>query len=820
MPEFTYPGVYNEERGRRLAPVQGVSTSNFGVVGMAERGPEDVATLSVSFAQFQEKFGDFITDSILATQVYAFFANEGRRTYVVRVCRSDAARSTGKLENDIDRELMLTGDGVKIAYDSVIGPEPDLQNPEVKPGSLSIIYDQNLPPVVAEVLYVAPPIVPLSHVFQTVRFPIIRPAVATLLLSWMSGAVPVTARIVGAATDDILTIVSVGTGLPMGFIDMEKGLIVADFALEPIDPVTNVTADYIPMDRKTITDDGAGILVGDVAPGNNRVDYAGTQLWSNFTPGAVQFQCLAAAFMSLGSKVRATYVQYMADIQASWRGAAGNSITTKLKGSEGSYDRDLGSYASFDVETWYNDPMEGANVLKETFTGLVFDDATDPNDFMSVINDAYKGSDWFDVVSVTNDDPGGLQGIRVEDEVIGGGDGAITSIGPVFILRPGIEPWTVSIEFTSGGVVHTLTDDGSGNLGDGGTGILDTLATNVVDYTLGVVQFTLAAGNFFDRLTFVTIGYSLVPMDGDDEIYTMTGGSDGVNPLSRAQISSPTLEAQNKGLYALNVPDEMMQVGVPDFAGDVVIAGDQLDWAARVKDKFIILTTPYGLTPQQAKDYKRFTLNRNDTYGALYYPWVGLIDPITDTETFQPAIGHLAGVIARTDTSKNVSKAPAGVDDGRLAFTTSLEYNMALEEIGTLNPIGVNSLYESEYTGRVVWGARTLGVNTEFRYIQARRLFMFVEKSVYKSMWGFVFDTISNMLFQRVTNATEGFLSGLLSLGYFPTGTPGQAYALVCNSSNNSAATLASGLVICDVYLATSTPGEFLLFRYQQLVTT
>ena len=96
---------------------------------------------------------------------------------------------------------------------------------------------------------------------------------------------------------------------------------------------------------------------------------------------------------------------------------------------------------------------------------------------------------------------------------------------------------------------------------------------------------------------------------------------------------------------------------------------------------------------------------------------------------------------------------------------------------------------------------------------------MFVEKSVYKSTWGFVFETISAALYDRITNLVEGFLGGLVSLGYFPTGIPSQAFLVVCDSSNNTQALVDQGIVRCDIYLAPTTPGEFILFRFQQFVT-
>jgi hypothetical protein len=117
------------------------------------------------------------------------------------------------------------------------------------------IEDMDGTPVVGEVKYTAPAAaVPTMFAWRLDSYPVMRPAVPTLFLTWTSGGVTKTARISGAVTDNLLPIVSVGTGLPMGFVDCESGYVLVDFAAEPIDPSTavplftsEVTADYVPM---------------------------------------------------------------------------------------------------------------------------------------------------------------------------------------------------------------------------------------------------------------------------------------------------------------------------------------------------------------------------------------------------------------------------------------------------------------------------------------------------------------------------------------------------------------------------------------------
>ena len=91
MPFYATPGVYVEEVPSASKPIEGVGTSTSGMVGVTERGPENVATFVDSFADFQRQFGgrlDYHSYGkcwYLPHAVEGFFTNGGKRLYVVRV---------------------------------------------------------------------------------------------------------------------------------------------------------------------------------------------------------------------------------------------------------------------------------------------------------------------------------------------------------------------------------------------------------------------------------------------------------------------------------------------------------------------------------------------------------------------------------------------------------------------------------------------------------------------------------------------------------------------------------------------------------------
>jgi phage tail sheath protein FI len=183
-----------------------------------------------------------------------------------------------------------------------------------------------------------------------------------------------------------------------------------------------------------------------------------------------------------------------------------------------------------------------------------------------------------------------------------------------------------------------------------------------------------------------------------------------------------------------------------------------------------------------------------------------------------PPSGHVSGVYARTDSVRNVAKAPAGISDGRLVGTIGYERTVSESDRDTVYPARINPLIAERQTGRCVWGARTLSLDKRWRYIQARRFFLFVEKSVFTSSWWSVFENIGPELFSRIQTNVRGFLRGLLSQGYFPTKKEEDAFLVVVDSTNNDDTSADNGEVIIDTFLAVNKPGEFIRFRFRQKI--
>jgi phage tail sheath protein FI len=270
-----------------------------------------------------------------------------------------------------------------------------------------------------------------------------------------------------------------------------------------------------------------------------------------------------------------------------------------------------------------------------------------------------------------------------------------------------------------------------------------------------------------------------------------------------------------------------MQVIVPDFAGDTTVTGDLLDYAQdRVNspsggDRFIILTVPKGSSATDAVDWFRTKLGRFSDYAALYWPWVNISDPLANGRKLtMPVLGHIAGIYARTDVNRNVGKAPGGTVDGALSFLTGLEIVPTQGERDVVYTNKINPLISSPQTGLAVWGVRTISIQSQWRYINARRLFMFLEKSIFNSTFWIVFENNGPGLWARIQAQITGFLLGLFNDGYFAGVTPDQAFFVTVDDTNNTPATIDAGQVIIDIGVAPNKPAEFVRFRFAQITAS
>jgi uncharacterized protein len=282
--------------------------------------------------------------------------------------------------------------------------------------------------------------------------------------------------------------------------------------------------------------------------------------------------------------------------------------------------------------------------------------------------------------------------------------------------------------------------------------------------------------------------------------------------------------AKRSGVEGLEVLDDATMVLVPDLM--TVMPGEKLNLdlvkavqglmiahCERLGDRVAILDAPPNMTPQEIKNWRMNVAGFDSSYAALYYPWITVMDPVLNKPIQIPPCGHMAGIWARSDNTRGVHKAPANeVVQG--ALTTV--YQTTKGEQDTLNPIGVNCIRAFPGRGIRVWGARTLSSNPSWRYINVRRLFNYVEKSIENGTQWVVFEPNDRMLWGRVRRDVNNFLTMVWRDGALFGSNPAEAFYVKCDDELNPPASRDLGRLIVEIGMAPVKPAEFVIFRISQ----
>lgn len=278
------------------------------------------------------------------------------------------------------------------------------------------------------------------------------------------------------------------------------------------------------------------------------------------------------------------------------------------------------------------------------------------------------------------------------------------------------------------------------------------------------------------------------------------------------------------GLAGLAAVEEITLVCMPDLmsASNEDIAMYQKALVAHceaMKDRIAILDAPSNLSPQQVKKWSKETLNVNSSYAALYYPWVKVRNPLANGKgektMLMPPSGLIAGVYARVDRERGVHKAPANED---LFGVLDVERKITTPEQDTLNPDGINCIRNFPGRGIRIWGARTLaGGESEWRYINVRRLFCMLEESIYEGTQWAVFEPNDMMLWARLRRDIGAFLKRIWMQGALFGATPEEAFYVKCDADNNPPETRENGELYIEVGVAPVKPAEFIIISFKQI---
>jgi phage tail sheath protein FI len=299
----------------------------------------------------------------------------------------------------------------------------------------------------------------------------------------------------------------------------------------------------------------------------------------------------------------------------------------------------------------------------------------------------------------------------------------------------------------------------------------------------------------------------------------LKGGNDGQRPTADEYEGKVDEKDRKTGLKLFEDIEDISIVAAPGStfgyengyrSEGATIINNLISHAEKMKYRIAVLDSG---EEQTIAGVRAMRARYDSKHAALYYPWVRVLDPVTRAEISLPPSGFVAGIYARNDTNRGVIKAPANeVVNLALGFETML--NKSQQEV--LNPEGINCFRFFEGRGNRLWGARTISSDPEWKYVNVRRYFAYLERSIDKGTQWAVFEPNGEALWANVRRTVEDFLFNEWVSGALLGEKPDKAFFVKCDRSTMTQNDLDNGRLICQIGVAALKPAEFVVFRIGQ----
>jgi phage tail sheath protein FI len=290
-----------------------------------------------------------------------------------------------------------------------------------------------------------------------------------------------------------------------------------------------------------------------------------------------------------------------------------------------------------------------------------------------------------------------------------------------------------------------------------------------------------------------------------------------------------------RALEAFESIDAVAIIAAPGLDGQD-IWGELVTHCERCKDRFAILDCAATVGTDTDLDIQLLTydktpnaLPQRNRNAAFYFPYIEVVDPAKQIQDQDPArrvpakywgrlyvppSGHIAGIYARTDEERGVHKAPA---NSPILGALNVKYYISKQKQDLLNPQGVNCI--RNMNGNItVWGARTIGgdKNSEWKYINVRRFFLFLSESIDEGTQWVVFEPNDPALWGKIRRNVSAFLTNVWRSGALFGLTPEESFYVKCDAENNPPEVRDLGMVVTEIGVAIVRPAEFVIFRVTQ----
>lgn len=806
---FTYPGVYISEKpsGARSIPAAATSIAMF--VGMADKGPFDKPTRVQSHADFARVFGE-ISAGEMALQVGQFFTNGGGEGFVMRIADNTAAQATVDLQDVSESDtLKITardkgshGNQIRVEVDystssperlfnltiyrSILQDDGEFENSEIEPHN-DLSMDPDHPRYVVNILQNEGSLV----IGENLNVP---PTPGTVNGASISGLIFATG---GTAAQDAIAAAVRGPADPAGASN--------SFNIQ----IGNRSPVPIVIDH---TVNGAGIA----AEFENKImqRYASDGEILN-----VDVTILTAANSLTGGRMFMIASDDGAVVISS---AAENNLASGLMLGTNNGGIETDSFAALRPAPTGHFSAMGTPIANTT---------TAPFDTIRDFSTNTQGSiSHFDLADPDHA-PGSHAGdIALPDSVANSGNriyqevlvGTAAAVGSFNAVRGALDAMAAAITSNSDnrwtasrhGLRLVLTPE----FGGSNSGVLAALTTPAPStHNIG------AASNLFETADARNVAaYSLGVIPAGAEIGRLqdshTEGEDG---------NKPTLTEYQAAFSKIESDVEIFNMMVLPRAKDQNDVERKAVWGAAssfcAQQRAILFVDPeIGWTDIASAEAgaDNIKLGVNTRHSVVYWPRLKIPTAETPSGVFADPSGSMAGLYARTDSRFGTWRAPAGIE-ATLTGVTGTSNPMSNKQQGVLNPKALNAIRIFP-SGITSWGARMMvGAddtgNVDDKYINVRRMMLFIENSLYDGLRFAVFKNNAEPLWASIRLAAGSFMNGLMMQGAFASQTKSDAYYVLCDDSTTTANDINLGIVNIIVGFAPNKPAEFVHLTVTQI---
>ena len=295
-------------------------------------------------------------------------------------------------------------------------------------------------------------------------------------------------------------------------------------------------------------------------------------------------------------------------------------------------------------------------------------------------------------------------------------------------------------------------------------------------------------------------------------IFALSGGFDGTTKdvPDSVYLGGGDAPGHRTGLAAF---EEITNVSIMAIPG-ITSAAVQLALVAHCQNlasRFAVLDMPYEMVkPQDLLAHREII---DSDYAAMYHPWIQVYDNGAKKAAYIPPSGAVCGIYARSDAARGVHKAPAN-EVVNNAMGLSCLYNKGEQDL--LNPAGVNLIRALPGQGIRVWGGRTCSSNSLWKYVNVRRLFIYLEETIKAQTNWAVFEPNDSVLWLRVQRTIASFLRDMYRAGALVGATEDEAFFVNIGPDTMTQSDILNGRLICVIGVAPSRPAEFVIFRITQ----